>query len=76
MQGECHQYGDFLFFLLPAAMALVPVLLQLGEGWLEGLLGAGGGGRECACPWGFSEQQLESALSFVSLLSPAILSQQ
>lgn len=66
-KGECHQYGDFLFFLLPAAMALVPVLLQLGEGWLGGLLGAGGGRRGYACLWGFSEQQLESGLSFLSL---------
>lgn len=75
VQGECHQYGDFLFFLLPAAMALVPVLLQLGEGWLGGLLGAGGGRRGYACLWGFSDQQLESGLSFLSLPFSATLSQ-
>lgn len=69
-KGNAISMETSLFFLLPAAMALVPVLLQLGEGWLCGLLGAGGGGRGHACHWGFSEQQLESAPSFLSLPSP------
>lgn len=55
-RGKASSAEGSLFSLLPAAMALVPVLLQLGERWLGRTAGSCRWWEEHASHWSFSEQ--------------------